>query len=456
MGDKLVWNKRFEIGVEIIDKEHKKLFKILGKLFDFGQQDEKSQWVCQEAVKYFKDHALKHFQDEEDYMASIGYKGLETHARLHRNFRETTLPALERELEQMNYSENAIEHFLGVCAGWLVGHALVEDQAIVSGTVPERWENLLPEEEQAVMGQVIASQLHSMFLLNPQQISNCYGGEKFGNGIYYRLIYETKEKKRWEFFLIFEEQLIVSTIGGVIDAKAKAIDALIMNAARYTARQLIEYIKEHFLSLADVEIKEEQLLNYEQFRRIFEKNRPQCSLLFDTGKGYFAYCMTTSDTFVGENGASIIIENAMDKVEKYLSQNKAEKSTESKKKKLLLVDDSEFMLTMLHQLLDKDYEVMSATSGLSAFRSITLSRPDLVLLDYEMPVCDGEQIMEMIRSEKGFADIPIIFLTSKVDRESVEKVIRHKPQGYLSKSLSPDLIKKEVDRFFNNIGNAAL
>lgn len=456
MGDKLVWNKRFEIGVEIIDKEHKKLFKILGKLFDFGQQDEKSQWVCQEAVKYFKDHALKHFQDEEDYMASIGYKGLETHARLHRNFRETTLPALERELEQMNYSENAIEHFLGVCAGWLVGHALVEDQAIVSGTVPERWENLLPEEEQAVMGQVIASQLHSMFLLNPQQISNCYGGEKFGNGIYYRLIYETEEKKRWEFFLIFEEQLIVSTIGGVIDAKAKAIDALIMNAARYTARQLIEYIKEHFLSLADVEIKEEQLLNYEQFRRIFEKNRPQCSLLFDTGKGYFAYCMTTSDTFVDENGASIIIENAMDKVEKYLSQNKAEKFTESKKKKLLLVDDSEFMLTMLHQLLDKDYEVMSATSGLSAFRSITLSRPDLVLLDYEMPVCDGEKIMEMIRSEKGFADIPIIFLTSRVDRESVEKVIRHKPQGYLSKSLSPDLIKKEVDRFFNNIGNAAL
>ena len=454
MGDKLVWNKRYEIGVEIIDKEHKKLFKILGKLFDFGQQDEKSRWVCQEAVKYFKDHALKHFKDEEDYMASIGYKGLGTHARLHRNFRETTLPALERELEQMDYSENAIEHFLGVCAGWLVGHALVEDQAIVSGTVPERWENLLPEEEQAVLGQVIVSQLHSMFLLKPQQISNCYGGEKFGNGIYYRLIYETEEKKRWEFFLIFEEQLIVSTIGGVIDAKAKAIDALIMNAARYTARQLIEYIKEHFPSLADVEIKEEQLLNYEQFQRIFEKNKPQCSLLFDTGKGYFAYCMTTSDTFVGESGASIIMENAMDKVEKYLSQNKAERSTASKKKKLLLVDDSEFMLTMLHQLLDKDYEVMMATSGLSAFRSITLSRPDLVLLDYEMPVCDGEQIMEMIRSEKGFADIPIIFLTSRVDKESVKKVIRHKPQGYLSKSLSPDLIKKEVDCFFNNEGNA--
>ena len=343
---------------------------------------------------------------------------------------------------------------LGVCAGWLVGHALVEDQAIVSGTVPERWERLLPEEEQAVLGQVIVSQLHNMFLLNAQQISNCYGGEKFGNGIYYRLIYETAEKKRWEFFLIFEEQLIVSTIGGVIDAKAKAIDAMMMNAARYTARQLIEYIKEHFPSLADVEVKEEQLLNYEQFHRIFEKNKPQCSLLFDTGKGYFAYCMMTSDTFEGESGASIIIENAMNKVEKYLSQNKAERAAASEKKKVLLVDDSEFMLKLLQQLLEKDYEVMTATSGLSAIRSITLSRPDLVLLDYEMPVCSGDQILEMIRSEKEFANIPIIFLTSRVDRESVKKVIQHKPQGYLSKSLSPELIKKEVDRFFNNDGNA--
>lgn len=98
--------------------------------------------------------------------------------------------------------------------------------------------------------------------------------------------------------------------------------------------------------------------------------------------------------------------------------------------------------------------VMTATSGLSAIRSITLSRPDLVLLDYEMPVCSGDQILEMIRSEKEFANIPIIFLTSRVDRESVKKVIQHKPQGYLSKSLSPELIKKEVDRFFNNDGNA--
>lgn len=247
--------------------------------------------------------------------------------------------------------------------------------------------------------------------------------------------------------------MIVSTIGGAIDTKAKAVDVMMMNVTRYTARQFIGYIKDHFPSLAEAEVKEEQLLNYEQFERIFEKNRPQFSLLFDTGKGYFAYCMTTSEAFTGEGGDTIITENAMDKVEKYLNQNRAEKAAVSEKKKLLVVDDSEFMLLMLQQLLGKDYEVMTATSGLSAFRSITLSKPDLVLLDYEMPVCKGNQILEMIRSEKELADIPIIFLTSKVDKESVTKVVKLKPQGYLSKSLSPESIKREVDAFFKEKGS---
>lgn len=448
MENQLEWNNRYNIGVDLIDKEHKKLFRILKKLFDFGQEELKSEWVCREAVKYFKEHALAHFQDEENYMSSIGYSGFEMHQRIHINFRDTTLPALEKELEMSSYSEDAVEHFLGICAGWLIGHTLIEDQAIVSKKPLKQWENLLPEEEQAVMGQSIASQLHNMFQLEPQMISNCYGGEKFGDGIYYRLIYKTTQNKLWEFFLVFEERLIISTIGSVLDTKAKVVNAMLMNATRYTARQLIEYIREHFPSLEGAKVQKEQLLNYEQFQKIFDKTSPQYSLLFDTGKGYFAYCMTTTDTFINENGATILTESAMAKVEKYLNQNRAERSMAKSKKKILIVDDSEFMLQMMEQLFSSEYEVSTATSGLSAFRSITLCRPDLVLLDYEMPVCKGNQILEMIRSEKEFADIPIIFLTSRVDRESVKKVVELKPQGYLSKELSPEMIKKEVKLFF--------
>ncbi len=138
----------------------------------------------------------------------------------------------------------------------------------------------------------------------------------------------------------------------------------------------------------------------------------------------------------------------MAEVEKYLSQARKEKATVSRKKKILLVDDSELMLRAMQSLLDNDYEIITAKSGMSAIRSITLGRPDLVLLDYEMPVCNGRQVLEMIRSEKEFRDTPVIFLTNMVDQESVRKVIALKPEGYLLKTLPAEAVKKEVDRFF--------
>lgn len=457
MENQLVWNDRYNIGVENVDKEHKKLFRILNKLFQFGQLETKRPWVCQETVKYFKDHAIRHFQDEEEYMASIEYAGLKTHMRIHKNFRDTTLPALEKELELTEYSEEAVNHFLGVCAGWLIGHTLIEDQAIVSGEDVKQWENLLPEEEQTVMGQTIVSQLHTMFQLEARMISNCYGGEKFGDGIYYRLIYITKEKKRWEFFLIFEERLIVSTIGSVLESKSKVINVMLMNAARYTARQLVEYMKGFFPVLKEAEVKEEQLLTYDQFEKVFEKHSPQYSLLFDTGEGYFAYCMATIDMLPdGERGSSIMTDNAMAKVEKYLARNRAQREAAEHKKKILVVDDSNFMLTLMQDLLKQDYEVQTATSGLSAIRSIALNRPDLVLLDYEMPVCKGNQILEMIRADAEFSDIAVIFLTGKADKESVKRVLEFKPDGYLSKALKPEAIKVEIDRYFMRKGQGTV
>ena len=47
------WQDRYEIGVEIIDREHKKLFSIMNKLLAYSDDESKGQWVCQEGIKYF-------------------------------------------------------------------------------------------------------------------------------------------------------------------------------------------------------------------------------------------------------------------------------------------------------------------------------------------------------------------------------------------------------------------
>lgn len=455
MENRLIWDEQYNVGVDIIDREHKKLFSILNKLFDFGHQEEKSHFACQEAIKYFKDHAMKHFADEETYMASIHYPGLDTHRRIHKDFRERMLPALEKELELTGFSEISIQHFLNVCAGWLIGHTLIEDHMIVNGEPIKQWEKLLPEDEQTVMGQTIASLLRSMFRLDSRLISNYYAGEKFGNGIYCHLIYQNGEQKRGEFFLLFEKQLIASTIGNVIDTNSEATDMMLSNVAKYAAKQLVERLKRHFSSLEQFEMRSEHLLSYEQFLKIYKRLSPQFSILFDTGRGYFAYCMTASEPPQHREGISAVTESAVAEIEHRLHLDDSPTEGEdflcpdnTSTRKILIVDDSNFMRKTMSDLLSSDYEVMTADSGTSAIRSITLTRPDLVLLDYEMPVCNGDQVLKMIRSEKDFTDIPVIFLTNRVDRESVKKALSLKPDGYLSKSLPVESIKREIDHFF--------
>ena len=183
MENQLVWKEEYNIGVDSIDKEHQRLFKIINKLFAFGKEEKKSQWACQEGIKYFKDHAMKHFGEEENYMMSIGYPGLAKHRELHQGFRKKTLPALEEELERTNYSENAVDHFLGVCAGWLIGHTLMEDRAI-TGEGMSKWVDLLPEEELEAMKKVIVQLVYDMFRLESHVVSDTYSGEKFGRGLY--------------------------------------------------------------------------------------------------------------------------------------------------------------------------------------------------------------------------------------------------------------------------------
>lgn len=118
------------------------------------------------------------------------------------------------------------------------------------------------------------------------------------------------------------------------------------------------------------------------------------------------------------------------------------------KKKILVVDDSGAVLRNVKGWLEDKYQITLANSGTTAIKSLSLNKPDLVLLDYEMPVIDGSQVLEMIRSEEDFRDIPVIFLTTKGDKESVLKVMALKPDGYLLKTLPPADIIKAIDDFF--------
>jgi len=105
----------------------------------------------------------------------------------------------------------------------------------------------------------------------------------------------------------------------------------------------------------------------------------------------------------------------------------------AEKKKLLIVDDDGTTLRVLKGMLEHEYDVTIVNSGMNAMKAVGKKRPDVILLDYEMPVCDGRQTLEMLRADEESANIPVIFLTGVNDREHIEAVLSLNPAGYLLK-----------------------
>ena len=126
--DQIVWHDKYKINVENIDKEHKKLFSTMNRLLKISQEDNKREWGCREGVKYLKNHAREHFEHEEAYMKSIGYKKMFTQLSQHNALRET-IEGWDLDAIDENQDE-AIEDMLRLITDWLVNHILSEDKQI--------------------------------------------------------------------------------------------------------------------------------------------------------------------------------------------------------------------------------------------------------------------------------------------------------------------------------------
>ena len=119
-----------------------------------------------------------------------------------------------------------------------------------------------------------------------------------------------------------------------------------------------------------------------------------------------------------------------------------------RKKRILVVDDDAAMLRGIKHVLETDYEVFISGSAFSALQLLVKQSVDLILLDYEMPVATGDDLLRMLRSETHTTGIPVMFLTSRNDRETIERLLDLKPEGYLLKTMSQAEILNNIRIFF--------
>ena len=118
------------------------------------------------------------------------------------------------------------------------------------------------------------------------------------------------------------------------------------------------------------------------------------------------------------------------------------------RKKILIVDDDGAMLRMMKTWLSVKYHVYMASSGKIALSFLAQNKVDLILLDYEMPVMSGPDVLLALRTNPDLSGIPVIFLTAKDDKESVIRVLNLKPAKYLLKSMPKEKLIGAIDDFF--------
>jgi putative two-component system response regulator len=113
---------------------------------------------------------------------------------------------------------------------------------------------------------------------------------------------------------------------------------------------------------------------------------------------------------------------------------------------LLIVDDTPDNITLLSGLLKNRYRIKVATQGERALKIAAIDPPpDLILLDIMMPGMDGYEVCQRLKADPQTADIPVIFLTAKVQVEDEEKGLKLGAVDYITKPISPPVVLARVE-----------
>ncbi|WKN33300.1 ATP-binding protein [Porifericola rhodea] len=112
--------------------------------------------------------------------------------------------------------------------------------------------------------------------------------------------------------------------------------------------------------------------------------------------------------------------------------------------RLLLVDDNADMRAYLSQILAEEYEVMSASNGQEAWKIIQKELPDLVISDVMMPVMNGIELVQKVRSQEVSRTIPVILLSARAGEDAQVEGIEAGADDYLTKPFSVNALKARV------------
>jgi two-component system cell cycle response regulator DivK len=121
-------------------------------------------------------------------------------------------------------------------------------------------------------------------------------------------------------------------------------------------------------------------------------------------------------------------------------------------RKILIVEDVDFNKDLLVQLLEDDYQILTADDGAAGIAAAERERPDLILMDLSLPVIDGWEATRRLKANPEVTNIPIIALTAHAMKGDAERARACGCDDYLTKPIDEDLLFEKLARFLNGDG----
>ena len=117
------------------------------------------------------------------------------------------------------------------------------------------------------------------------------------------------------------------------------------------------------------------------------------------------------------------------------------------RKKILVVDDTDWNRDLLVQLLQEDYTVLQAVDGQQGVKMTEAEKPDLILMDLGMPVMDGWEATRRIKANDALKQIPVIAVTSHAMVGDEIDARKAGCDDYLPKPIDEDLLLQKIKKF---------
>lgn len=118
--------------------------------------------------------------------------------------------------------------------------------------------------------------------------------------------------------------------------------------------------------------------------------------------------------------------------------------------RILIVEDAPLNRDLLVQLLEDDYELLTACDGAAGVRIAQHHRPDLILMDLSLPVMDGWEATKRIKADPLLRKIPVIALTAHAMRGDSEQAVACGCDDYVTKPFDEDLLLRKIEHFLQD------